>query len=70
LTAHNHLAAAKNSLVKSLESGHSNYEHHIDGKESKPEGFVVNHEHNGKTEPSKLVNRSEFAKSNLLKVRK
>jgi hypothetical protein len=70
LTAHNHLASAKNSLVKSLESGHSNYEHHIDGKESKPEGFVVNHEHNGKTEPSKLVNRAEFAKSNLLKVRK
>jgi hypothetical protein len=70
LTAHNHLAAAKNSLVKSLESGKSNYEHHIDGKESKPEGFVVNHEHNGKTEPSKLVNRAEFARSNLLKVRK
>jgi len=70
LTAHNHLAAAKNSLVKSLESGHSNYEHHIEGKESKPEGFVVNHEHNGKTEPSKLVNRAEFARSNLLKVRK
>jgi hypothetical protein len=70
LTAHNHLASAKNSLVKSLESGHSNYEHHIDGKESKPEGFVVNHDHNGKTEPSKLVNRAEFAKSNLLKVRK
>jgi len=70
LTAHNHLAAAKNSLVKSLESGHSNYEHHIEGKESKPEGFVINHEHNGKTEPSKLVNRAEFARSNLLKVRK
>ena len=70
LSAHNHLAAAKNTLVKSLESGKSNYEHHIEGKESKPEGFVVNHEHNGKTEPSKLVNRAEFARSNLLKVRK
>jgi hypothetical protein len=70
LHAHNHLAAAKNTLVKSLESGKSNYEHHIEGKESKPEGFVVNHEHNGKTEPSKLVNRAEFARSNLLKVRK
>jgi hypothetical protein len=70
LNAHNHLAAAKNTLVKSLESGKSNYEHHIEGKESKPEGFVVNHEHNGKTEPSKLVNRAEFARSNLLKVRK
>jgi hypothetical protein len=70
LHAHNHLAAAKNTLVKSLESGHSKYQHHIDGKESKPEGFVINHEHNGKTEPSKLVNRAEFARSNLLKVRK
>ena len=70
LKTHNHLAAAKNTLVKSLESGHSNYEHHIDGKESKPEGFVINHEHKGKTEPSKLVNRAEFARSNLLKVRK
>jgi len=70
LNAHNHLASAKNTLVKSLESGHSNYEHHIEGKESKPEGFVINHEHNGKTEPSKLVNRAEFARSNLLKVRK
>ena len=70
LAAHNHLAAAKNTLVKSLESGSSNYEHHIEGKESKPEGFVVNHEHKGKTEPSKLVNRAEFARSNLLKVRK
>jgi hypothetical protein len=70
LHAHNHLANAKNHLVKSLETGHSNYEHHIEGKESKPEGFVINHEHNGKTEPSKLVNRAEFARSNLLKVRK
>lgn len=68
--AHNHLAAAKNVLVKSLESGSSNYEHHIEDKESKPEGFVINHEHKGKTEPSKLVNRAEFARSNLLKVRK
>ena len=68
--AHNHLAAAKNTLVKSLESGHSNYEHHIEGKESKPEGFVLNHEHNSKTEPSKLVNRDVFARSNSLKVRK
>lgn len=70
LNAHNHLAAAKNTLVKSLESGHSNYDHHIEGKESKPEGFVINHTHDGKTEPSKLVNRAEFARSNLLKVRK
>jgi len=38
----------------------------IDGKKSKPEGFVVHHEN----EPTKLVNRAEFAKQNLLKVRK
>jgi hypothetical protein len=41
-------------------------EHHIDSKESKPEGFVVHHA----GEPTKLVNRTEFAKANLLKVRK
>ena len=28
------------------------------------------HTHNGKEEPTKLVNRAEFAKQNLLKVRK
>ena len=70
LNQHHHLAQAKNTLVKHLETGHSGYEHHIEGKESKPEGFVINHEHNGKTEPSKLVNRAEFAKQNLLKTRK
>lgn len=69
LNTHKHLAHAKNALVKSLESGHDKYQHHIDGKESKPEGFVVNHNHNGKNEPSKLVNRAEFARANLLKVR-
>lgn len=70
LNMHNHLAHAKNTLVKHLEVGHDKYEHHIEGKESKPEGFVINHEHGGKTEPSKLVNRAEFAKQNLLKTRK
>jgi hypothetical protein len=30
----------------------------------------VNHTHGGKEEPTKLVNRAEFAKQNLLKVRK
>jgi hypothetical protein len=70
LNMHHHLAQAKNTLVKHLDAGHGKYEHHIEGKESKPEGFVVNHEHNGKTEPSKLVNRAEFAKANLLKSRK
>jgi hypothetical protein len=70
LTMHHHLQQAKNTLVKHLESHEGGYEHHIAGKKSKPEGFVVNHEHEGKTEPTKLVNRAEFAKQNLLKVRK
>ena len=68
---HHHLHQAKNALVKSLETHEGKYEHHISGKKSKPEGFVVNHKpEGGKEEPTKLVNRAEFAKSNLLKVRK
>lgn len=62
---HQHLQNAKNTLVDSLESHTGGYGHHIAGKESKPEGYVVNH----KGEPTKLVNRAEFAKQNLLKVR-
>jgi len=68
---HHHLHQAKNALVKSLETHEGNYQHHIEGKKSKPEGFVVNHKpEHGKEEPTKLVNRAEFAKANLLKVRK
>jgi len=63
---HHHLQQAKNSLVGSLETHEGHYQHHIGGKKSKPEGFVVHHE----GQPTKLVNRSEFAKQNLLKVRK
>ena len=63
---HHHLQQAKNSLVGSLETHEGHYQHHIAGKKSKPEGFVVHHEN----EPTKLVNRAEFAKQNLLKVRK
>ena len=66
LSMHHHLAQAKNHLVKSLETHEGGYEHHIDGKKSKPEGFVINSEHG----PDKLINRSEFARANLLKVRK
>ena len=66
LSMHHHLAQAKNHLVKSLETHEGGYEHHIEGKKSKPEGFVVNSDHG----PDKLVNRAEFAKANLLKVRK
>lgn len=65
LTMHHHLQQAKNVLVKHLEQHEGGYEHHIDDKKSKPEGFVVNHE--GK--PTKLVNRKEFARANLLKTK-
>jgi hypothetical protein len=65
-TMHHHLHQAKNALVNSLETHEGKYEHHINGKKSKPEGFVVHHE----GQPTKLVNRAEFAKQNLLKVRK
>ena len=65
LTMHHHLQQAKNVLVKHLEQHEGGYEHHIDHTKSKPEGFVVNHE--GK--PTKLVNRKEFARANLLKVK-
>jgi len=66
LTMHHHLQQAKNHLVNSLESHEGHYQHHIAGKKSKPEGFVVHHEN----QPTKLVNRAEFARQNLLKVRK
>jgi hypothetical protein len=63
---HHHLQQAKNVLVKNLEKNTGGLEHHIDGKPTGPEGFVVNYS----GEPTKLVNRAEFAKQNLLKVRK
>jgi hypothetical protein len=66
LKMHSHLQQAKNVLVKNLEKHTGGLEHHIDNKPTGPEGFVVNHG----GEPTKLVNRKEFAKANLLKVRK
>jgi hypothetical protein len=67
---HNHLQQAKNVLVKNLEKHEGGLEHHIDGKKSKPEGFVVNHKPpGGHEEPTKLVNRAEFARANLLRAR-
>lgn len=66
LKMHNHLQKAKNVLVDTLQQHEGGLEHHIDGKRTGPEGFVVNHA----GEPTKLVNRAEFARANLLKVRK
>lgn len=66
---HGHIAAAKNTLVKNLETHEGGLEHRINGAKSKPEGFVVNHKFKGQTHPTKLVNRAEFAKANFAKVR-
>jgi hypothetical protein len=66
LQMHHHLQQAKNTLVNNLETHEGEYTHHISGKKSKPEGFVIHHE----GQPTKLVNRAEFAKQNLLKVRR
>jgi hypothetical protein len=66
LKMHSHLQSAKNKLVDVLQQHEGGLEHHIDGKRTGPEGFVVNHA----GEPTKLVNRAEFARANLLKVRK
>ena len=66
LKMHHHLQQAKNVLVNTLNQHEGGLEHHIDNKRSKPEGFVIHHA----GEPTKLVDRAEFAKANLLKVRK
>lgn len=62
---HHHLQKAKDILVKTLNQHEGGLEHHIAGKRTDPEGFVIHHE----GEPSKLVNREEFSKANLSKVR-
>ena len=66
LAMHHHLQQAKNKLVDVLNQHEGDLEHHIDDKRTGPEGFVVNHG----GQPTKLVNRAEFSKANLLKVRK
>jgi hypothetical protein len=65
LKMHGHLQNAKDILTKTLNQHEGGLEHHIGDKRTDPEGFVIHH--NG--EPSKLVNREEFSKANLLKVR-
>ena len=66
LNMHHHLQQAKDTLVKVLNQHEGGLEHHIDSKKTNPEGFVVHHA----GEPTKLVNRKEFSRANLLKVRK
>ncbi len=66
LKMHQHLGAAKNVLVHTLNQHPGTLSHHIEGKETHPEGYVVTH----KNEPTKLVDRAEFSRANLMKVRK
>lgn len=68
---HQHLQDAKNILVKNLNQHTAGLEHHVETgtgtlKATDPEGYVVHHA----GEPTKLVNRQEFSRINLLKVRK
>lgn len=58
---HNHLQQAKNVLVRVLNQ-HQTFEHHHDGAEANPEGYVFHH--NGETD--KLIHRHEFSRRNLL----
>jgi hypothetical protein len=65
-TAHKHLDKAKNLLLKSLENSEQNQEHTINGKATKPEGFVASYRNGSVT---KIVNRSKegFSGQNLNK---
>ena len=60
--AHRHLQAAKDVLTNSLSST-AEFDHHIRGKKSKPEGFVVVRNNR----PTKFVDRADFSRQNLLK---
>ena len=62
LQMHRHLQKAKNVLVNTL-STNSEFQHSINGKKAKPEGFVsVRH-----NRPTKLVDRREFSAANFNK---
>ena len=64
LKIHHHIQAAKDILVHGLNKAnktHGGMEHHIDGKETHPEGYVAHH--NGGS--IKLVNRGEFSRANF-----
>ena len=63
LKIHHHLQQAKNTLVSALASHKGEYEHHIEGKPTEPEGFVAVHNNR----PTKLVNRAEFSRANFSK---
>lgn len=60
LNQHKHLQKAKDVLAHTLSSG-AEFDHSINGKKSKPEGFVVVR-HN---RPTKIVDRAEFSAANF-----
>lgn len=62
LQIHHHLQQAKNSLVDSLAKTKYEFEHSIEGQKVKPEGHVVV----VNNRPTKLVDRYEFSRLNLL----
>jgi hypothetical protein len=64
LNQHKHLQKAKDVLAKTLSSS-AEFDHSINGKKSKPEGFVVVR-HN---RPTKIVDRAEFSAANFNKVK-
>lgn len=61
LNLHHHIQQAKNVLVKSLDSGSSDFKTSIDGNPSGHEGYVATHLGN----PIKLVDRAGFSAANL-----
>jgi len=71
LKMHGYLQEAKNKLVSVLNQHEGGLEHHINGKRTDPEGFVFHPTKTKDTDgsPIKLVNRAEFSRANLLKVR-
>jgi hypothetical protein len=62
LQLHKSLQDAKGHLVQAL-SSNAEFDHHIDGKKVKPEGFVVVRNNR----PTKLVDRKEFSAANFNK---
>lgn len=60
LNQHKHLQKAKDVLANAL-SSNAEFDHSINGKKSKPEGFVVVR-HN---RPTKIVDRAEFSAANF-----
>lgn len=63
---HEHVEKAKDILTHAIaKSAEHPLEHTINGKPSKPEGFVVS----VNNRPTKLVDRAEFSRANFEKVR-